>query len=90
MAENARVIHNEKCLECNSCEEDMVKIGPIVVCHRCFMSLFVANDLYREKGNIICTTTDVYKRLMIKRKLFLGKEEDVVAKDVEEKATEST
>lgn len=72
----ALIMYNEVCVECQRCEEKMIKIGPITLCHICFMDLIVGNDLYREKDQQVATNSKMYSRLLLKHKLLLDKEED--------------
>ncbi len=45
---NVREFYNEICLGCNSCEEVMVKIGPMPFCEHCLIALFVCDGAYTD------------------------------------------
>lgn len=47
----ALLIHNSKCLKCDTIEKEMVKIGVMVFCNDCFRTEFVDSGDCNEDNN---------------------------------------
>jgi DNA-directed RNA polymerase subunit RPC12/RpoP len=37
---SVRIFHNTKCLKCGKCHAQMVMVGPMVFCNKCFKKIF--------------------------------------------------
>ncbi len=64
-------IYNSQCLKCDNLEKEMVKIGPITFCHKCFKEEFVDSGVYNTKTGEITTNSQEYQDWLESYKTYI-------------------
>ncbi len=54
-------IYNSQCLKCDILKKEMIKVGPMVFCPKCFEDEFVQNGSYNTKTGEINTKNKDYQ-----------------------------
>jgi len=61
-------IFNSRCLKDGKVEEEMVKVGPMIFCKKCFTKEFIETEAYDNETGIVPSDSKEYKKWLVKYK----------------------
>jgi len=66
----ALIFHNSTCLNCHKCEQNMIKVGPMVFCNDCWNSELVQKGMKVDENGDVNPFSKLYKKWIKKYKEF--------------------
>ncbi len=59
---DARIMYNTSCLKCSACEPEMVKVGVLPFCNKCYAEEFKGEAAINPRSDLYMKWLEEYQR----------------------------